>query len=256
LAFDLDLQEIRDLYETKGEEIFDDSWVDDLIDVGKLVGADYSLRNLSRELRRILGETRLNELPRRVLITAFDLDNEDPDPARRSWKPKLFHNFPGEDSDGDLLAYRVGLYTSAAPTYFPSIDGFIDGGVYANNPSMCALAQSQDARIPSHPALSDVALLSLGTGTSLVYIKGDRHDWGYAQWAKPLISLMFDGMAGIAHFQCKQLLGERYHRLAPEFPPGVSIPMDGVDRIPDMISFAEALDLTDTLQWISDQWLV
>ena len=69
-------------------------------------------------------------------------------PERR-WKPKLFHNFPGPDSDGGALAYRVAVATAAAPTYFASYDGYIDGGVFATNPSMCALAQTQDARIPA-----------------------------------------------------------------------------------------------------------
>lgn len=255
LAHGLDPGRIRDLYETKGGEIFDDSWIDDLVDFGRIIGAEYHNRNLRRELRRVFGKTTLEELQKRVLITAFDLDNEAPEPKDQTWKPKLFHNFPGEDSDGDELAYKVGLYTSAAPTYFPSVDGFIDGGVYANNPSMCAVAQSQDSRIPDGPPISEVVLLSLGTGTSLVYIDRKNLDWGYAQWAKPLISLMLDGIVGIADYQCKQILGERYHRLAPTFPPGVSIPMDDVARIPDMIEFAEGIDLSATVQWVKDCWL-
>ena len=32
---------IRNVYETKGAEIFDDSWLDDLVDLGKIAGADY-----------------------------------------------------------------------------------------------------------------------------------------------------------------------------------------------------------------------
>jgi hypothetical protein len=101
---------------------------------------------------------------------------------------------PSRDNDGAQLAYKVGLYTSVAPTYFPTVDGYIDGGVYASNPSMCALAQSQDPRVPGHPALEEVVLLYLGTGTSRVYIQGKRLDWGYAQW-KPLVNVMLDGIA-------------------------------------------------------------
>jgi patatin-like phospholipase/acyl hydrolase len=254
LANGLDLQRIRDLYENRGQAIFDDSWLDNLVDLGTIIGAQYGIRNLTRELRRILGQTTLGQLRKRVLIAAFDLDNEASDPARRTWKPKLFHNFPGPDSDSSLLAYKVGLYTAAAPTYFPSADGYIDGGVYASNPSMCALAQSQDSRFAGQPSLSDVVLLSLGTGTSLTYVQGRNLDWGYAQWAKPLISLMLDGTAGIADYQCKQILGQRYHRLAPVFPPGVSIPMDAVKRVPDMVQFAGTVDLSATVQWLKDHW--
>lgn len=254
LANGLDLQRIRDLYENRGQAIFDDSWLDNLVDLGTIIGAQYGIRNLTRELRRILGQTTLGQLQKRVLIAAFDLDNEASDPARRTWKPKLFHNFPGPDSDSSLPAYKVGLYTAAAPTYFPSADGYIDGGVYASNPSMCALAQSQDSRFAGQPSLSDVVLLSLGTGTSLTYVQGRNLDWGYAQWAKPLISLMLDGTAGIADYQCKQILGQRYHRLAPVFPPGVSIPMDAVKRVPDMVQFAGTVDLSATVQWLKDHW--
>ncbi len=249
---------IRNVYETKGAEIFDDSWLDDLVDLGKIAGADYSIQNLERELKNMLGKTTLAQLKRRVLITAFDLDNEAKNKASRTWKPKLFHNFPGHDTDGSELAYKVGLYTSAAPTYFPSVDGYIDGGVYAANPSMCALAQSQDSDFKERPPLADVVLLSLGTGTSLLYIEGKELDWGYAQWAKQLVSLMLDGTSGIADYQCKQILGDKYHRLAPVFPPNISIPMDAVDRIPYMVEFAESnkrVNLTATVKWLKQYWI-
>ena len=163
------LDTIRDFYVEDGPVIFDDSWIDNLLDLGKLRGADYKISPLRRVLKRILGsDTTLGDLDRHVLITAFDLDNEDPDPEQRCWKPKIFHNFPGPGTDRDHSAYKVGLYTAAAPTYFPTVDGYIDGGVYAANPSMCALAQARDHRyLDPPPALDDIVLLSLGTGHSL-----------------------------------------------------------------------------------------
>jgi patatin-like phospholipase/acyl hydrolase len=258
LAHGLSPEFMRSVYETKGAEIFDDSWLDDLVDIGKITGADYDIKNLEREVKKIFGKTTLAQLKRRVLITAFDLDNESHNKALRTWKPKLFHNFPGHDTDGSELAYKVGLYTSAAPTYFPSVDGYIDGGVYATNPSMCALAQSQDSDFKNRPSLSDVVLLSLGTGTCLLYIEGKELDWGYTQWAKQLVTLMLDGTSGIADYQCNQILGDRYHRMAPVFPPNISIPMDAVDRIPYMVEFAEShkhVDLTATIKWLKDYWL-
>jgi patatin-like phospholipase/acyl hydrolase len=255
IAKGLDLQVIRDLYEDKGNEVFDDSWLDDVLDLGTIIGAQYHTKNLRRELLKILGSTTLGELSRHVLITTFDLDNEAPDPSQRTWKPKLFHNLPGEGNDDSWLAYEVGLYTSAAPTYFPAVDGFIDGGVYANNPSMCALAQTQDSRNEVRPPLFEVTLLSLGTGTSLMYVTGKSLDWGYAQWAKPLVNLMLDGVGGIADYECKQILGSRYHRLAPKFPAGVSIQMDEVKRIPDMIAFANSRPIADTVAWLKQNWI-
>jgi patatin-like phospholipase/acyl hydrolase len=257
IAKGLNPKRIQELYEKKGKVIFDDSWIDDLVDLGKIIGADYQIGPLRNALRKVLGsKTKLKDLKHRVLITAFDLDNEDPDEAKRTWKPKLFHNFPGENSDGEALAYKVGVYTSAAPTFFPAYEGFVDGGVYAGNPSVCALAQCQDKRyLEKPPALSDVVLLSFGTGTSLVYIKSKRADWGYAQWIKPLVELMLSGTAGIADYQCKQILGKQYHRLAPTFAPGISIPMDGVQHIAYMIDFAQKLDLGETIKWLKKWWV-
>src|SRR4029450_9596305 len=42
LAHDLDVKEIRELYEQRAQKIFDDSWLDDVIDLGKITGADYN----------------------------------------------------------------------------------------------------------------------------------------------------------------------------------------------------------------------
>ncbi len=256
LAKGLSTQETKRIYIENGHRIFDDSIWDDIVDMGRLRGAEYGNRKLRNLLKKWLGEkTRLSNLRKRVVVPAFDLDNEHPDRDRRNWKPKVFHNFPGKDSDGGLHAWRVALYTSAAPTYFPSVDGFVDGGVFANNPSMIALAQTQDERThPQAPRLSSVRLLSLGTGTSPTYIHGKRHDWGYAQWARPIISLMTDGTMGIADYQCRALLGDRYHRLAPTFPGGVSHPLDDVDGVPEMIEFAESLDLSATIRWLKRNW--
>ena len=255
IAHGVPLADIRALYEQKGRDIFDDSWLDNLKDLGNVAGAQYGNKALTRELRHIFGATRLKDFRKRVLIPAFDLDNENPDASRRSWSPKFFHNFPGPDSDGDQLAYKVALYTSAAPTFFPAVDGYIDGGVFANNPSMAALAQTQDHRALKRPPRHDrIALLSIGTGTSLMRIERKNLDWGQAQWIKPLLNIMMDGVMGVADYQCRQMLGNRYHRLAPVFPPDQVIGLDAVDRIPDLVKFAEAVDISEAVKWLNATW--
>jgi hypothetical protein len=119
---------------------------------------------------------------------------------------------------------------------------------------MCALAQTQDPRYELGLSLDEIILLSIGTGTSLQYIKGNSHDWGNAQWVSPLINLMLDGTAGIADYQCRQMLQDQYHRIAPVFPAGVAVPLDAIDKIPYMIEFAEAWPIKETVKWLMKRW--
>jgi uncharacterized protein len=257
LAFGKSPTDLRQLYYQNGEAIFDDSFVRDIRDLGGLAGAKYDNDNLKALLSNVFGTSELRDLAKKVLIPSFDLDNQNRDDRQRRWAPKFFHNFEGEDSDGQLGVLDVALYTSAAPTYFPSYGGYIDGGVVANNPSMAALAQTQDPRalITDRPQLSEISLLSVGTGTSLYYIKGQRLDWGELEWAKPIVTLMLEANMGVADYQCRQVMGEQYHRLAPIFDPGTTINLDDWRRRDDLIAFAAQVDITTTVQWLTTvQW--
>ena len=249
-------EEICTVYKERGGVIFDDSIWDNLRDLGKTVGADYSSKGLKTELKAVFGDLKLRDITRKVAIPTFDLDNEEV-AAKRTWKPKIFHNFKGADSDGEQLVAHIAQYTSSAPTYFPSADGYIDGGVYANNPSIVALAQAISRRNQpaERAALDEVVMLSVGTGVSLTYIKGQTLDWGYAQWAQPLINVLMDGVAGISDYQARQLLDDRYHRLQIVFQPNETIALDAVDKLDRMDEIATGHPLQETVDWLRGVWL-
>jgi patatin-like phospholipase/acyl hydrolase len=248
-------EDICNLYKSKGRNIFDDSLWDNIRDLGKTIGADYSNKKLKAELKKIYGDKKLKDISKKVTIHTFDLYKEETS-YELTWKPKIFHNFKGGDSDGDALIANVALYTSSAPTYFPSADGYIDGGVFANNPSVVALAQAISKR--NQPAerasIDEVVMLSLGTGVSLTYIKGKSLDWGYAQWVKPLINVLMDGVAGISDYQARQLLDDRYHRLQIVFDPKETVPLDAVDKLDRMDQIAMDFRLDKTIKWMDEVW--
>ena len=259
LAAGKSVDEMIALYRDNGSKIFDDSWWDDLRDLGGLAGADYDQKNLGKILTGLFPDTKLKDLGKRVLIPSFNLDDGDPDATKRTWGPKFFHNFPGTDSDGEELVVDVALDTSAAPTYFPTHGTYIDGGVVANNPSLAAVAQTQDTRNTDPvPVLGDIFLLSLGTGVNLSYVKGKNLDWGLAQWAKPLVSLLLDASMGIADYQCRYLLKANYRRIAPVFPSDTNIKLDDWKRAQDLIDFGTTSVLTDSgrgddvVQWLKN----
>lgn len=277
---EIPLDQMRDLFVNKSGGVFAQSWVHNIVTLDNLRGAQYGTSFLADELEQWFGAATLSDLPKKVLITTFDLDNADNESLQynetftaHKWKPKLFHNLSLTDPGRNAPAAKVGLYTSAAPTYFPVVDGYIDGGVFANNPSMCALAQTQAGKRNSdrhdRPALSKVVLLSLGTGELHQHIE-HAGDWGISEWMgfdltgfltkrRPLIDILLDGVSGIADFQCAQLLKTRYHRLEPSFgeDPEQDFKLDSAsdDEIQAMVEFAENCKIADTVKWLREKWM-
>jgi predicted acylesterase/phospholipase RssA len=113
--------------------------------------------------------------------------------------------------------WKVARSTSAAPTFFEPFrleaeDGhayaLVDGGVYANNPAMCALAEAR-ALFPN----AEIVLASFGTGELCRPIAyGEAKDWGLVGWARPILDVVFDGVSDTVEFQVRQLIGEKFYR--------------------------------------------
>ncbi len=248
LAKGLTPEELVALYADNGKQIFSRSLWREIGYLGDLIGAKYDNAQLEKVLRVKFGNLTLDDLlPRHVLVSSFDLDWPAAGGMPRMWKPKFFHNFTGSDSDGAEKVVDVALRTSAAPTYFPVHQGFVDGGVVANNPAMAALAQGLDAGTGKQH-LEDIRLFSVGTGLSPAFLSGDAHNWGIAQWAHSLVNMMIEGMMGVADYECGRVLREKYFRLAPILPAPVGL--DAVDKIPELIADANKADLTSSVNWL------
>lgn len=266
--------QIVDRYQTIGPRIFSTwGWIPSglpawfLLTFG-LVLAKYGNRNLKDYLVEEFGaETTLGDLDKQVLITSFDLDYGEETKTRlrpgyhgnRTWKPKFFHNFPIEGSDADERVVDVAMRTISAPVYFPAYQGFIDGGIAANNPSFVALMQAVYSSPAPSPKMSDIALLSLGTGNYDQFIPGNRLDWGIAQWSTRLLEISLDTMSSMTDWQCRKLLDGRYHRLNPDL--GKKVDLDATKKadlayLEYQAEHASLVDRVhpevDTLGWINN----
>jgi patatin-like phospholipase/acyl hydrolase len=239
------LDEIIDFYKNFGPGIFNRSSLYYISSVFKSLHAGYRNVVLEQQLKSMFGETRLDELKKKVVIASFDLSVKEN--KRDRWAPKIFHNFEGNDQDKDLLR-KVGLYTSAAPTYLPSVEGFVDGGVCANNPSMCALAQVLDPRNKSKRDIENVSLISVGTGENPISIKKKSVKWGIFGWNTRLLSMIMDGPVGIADYQCRNILtGDKYQRMQTEMQENIG--MDDASRIPELLALPEKIDQSIIVKW-------
>src|ERR1039458_6358290 len=90
LAAGKSVDEMISLYTDNGKDIFDDSFLDDIRDIGGIVGADYDQKTLEKILKGMFKDMRLKELGKRVLIPSFNLDDGDKDETKRTWNPKFF----------------------------------------------------------------------------------------------------------------------------------------------------------------------
>jgi patatin-like phospholipase/acyl hydrolase len=248
LAAGLTPAQCRQLYEVRGEYIFSNPLARTIADLGNVVGAKYDNANLKKALTDQFGDKTLDHLPHRVLISSFAVDNSPVSAgAQRNWKPKFFHNYPGPDSDGRERVVDVALRTSAAPTYFPMFQQFVDGGVAANNPSMCALAQALNPGLGGQK-VDDVRLLSLGTGLRPVFLTERDVNWGVLEWAPHLVELLMEGSNSLGDYQCRQVLGGNYFRLNPALPEVIGL--DDVSRVRQLRDLAASADLTAAIDWL------
>jgi len=259
LAAGMTPSQLLDVYMAQGAFIFKRTFVREVRSADDISGPKYDNANREQLCRDVFQDKRLKDLRSadnargHIVITSFDLgDRSEPDPATRRWKAKIFHNLPTCDDSGDDLeyAYRVAMRTSAAPTYFASYDGFVDGGVFANNPSMCALAQTQDRRLASTIAFDSIRMLSLGTGFFPYHVDGDA-SWGLVQWAPKIVGLLMDGVNEVADFQAAQMLAKNaYYRVPLRLQTDIA--MDDASNLGVLQQTGNQVDISAATNFIAN----
>jgi patatin-like phospholipase/acyl hydrolase len=188
----------------------------------------YSSKGIEGVLQKYFAEARLKDALTRVFVTSYEIQLRQPF-FFRSEKAK-------NEADYDFPMRQVARATSAAPTYFEPakveaeedlVDYYalVDGGVFANNPAMCAYVEARkilDAQGLGLPAETELLMVSLGTGQLTDHLRYEKaKGWGLLEWARPLIDVVFDGVSDTVDFQLKELLPRRdglrrYYRFQTE----------------------------------------
>lgn len=228
-------RDLADLYLGQRSRIFQRTFWDELRNPGGLLDECYGSASIEAVLKERFQEIRLREALTEVMVTAYDLEKRDPF-FFRSRRAKT-------DPRYDYPMWQAARATSAAPTYFEPLlipwpgqdrDVLVDGGVFANNPALCAYAEAQAAIREGRIPASELLLVSLGTGHFARPIPFEQaRDWGLAGWAKPILDVMFDGVADTVDYQLRQILPAasdgtaRYHRFQVTLEPG----LDAMDNI-------------------------
>ena len=223
LAIGLPPQQLAELYREQRHEIFPGMAGRLWSRAGRLftqgVSAPrYDGKGLEKVLKKVFGAATLGQAKKPLLVTSYDTISR---------TPIVFKSFKAEHAD--LPMWEVCRASSAAPTYFPAhpmtVEGrrraLIDGGVVANNPTACAIAEAlrKDARVDS---AQDLVVLSVGSGerSRPIDLKSAQ-EWGALEWAIPIIDVLFDGSTDAVDYIAQHLVGDGYFRLQAELLTGL-----------------------------------
>ena len=196
-------EEVASIFEQNCSIAFSKEMIHGLTSVFGLTGPKYSAKNIERCFNHYLGDIKLSELLKPCVITAYDV---------KTFKAVLFNQVSArKGNSGDFFIRDVVRATSSVPVYFPVANikslsdtyyNLADGGIFANNPALCAYAES--AKLQGGLDAKNVMILSIGTGGDKPhYIKGKIDNWGAVQWAIPLFETLISGVSQTVDYQLR-----------------------------------------------------
>ena len=220
------------------------------------------------------GRLTLGDLPRDVVIVSYSVGARTRDALdgveRVVQRPKVFQNIHRQDVDCQQSLIETTLRSAALPLFMPIHERHIDGAVFANNPTMCAIAatvanrsQGEDDRFR---LLANLLVLSMGaddgrfgSDTVTQELQASAHaPWGWMKWLAygglhglQDIALLFDVImnsdASGVNYQAGQLLGHHFLRIAP---PGRS---RTVDKFINVL-LGRVVEIEDSARHTAAQW--
>lgn len=189
----------------------------------RATGPAYSGEALREAVTTVLGDRVLGQSTKRLLVPSWNVQSGEVHIFKTPHSPRLTR-------DWKVKMVDVALATSAAPTYFPAatVDSarLIDGGVFANNPSVLAIAEATSMLgVPLHV----IKVLNIGTMDPLTD-HADRLDTaGYAGWATAAVPLILTASSAANAGLAKHLLGfDNFVRMNATVPPG-AFALDRID---------------------------
>ncbi len=207
-------REILGFYVEEGQGIFSEMFFPRLKHLFKV---KYNPDNLEIALKKYFGEKSLADSNKRLVIPSYNLGEDDIYLFKTPHHEKLKRDYK-------VPIWKVAMATSAAPTYFPTfkkLDSLrlVDGGVWANNPTMLGIIEAVSLLGISVGAIS---VLSLGTTNEVKGRPYNLNRGGSWQWRKNAIDVIMRGQSIGAYTQALHLLGpEKISRFDPSVPEGM-----------------------------------
>lgn len=217
-----------------------------------LARSKFPAANIEAVCREFFGNARLSETYTDMLVTSYNTEAKKPFYFKSSDCRK-------DPENEDFYLWEIARSTSAAPTFFPPRKvgyqgvipfltknfelkrersdhlSLVDGGVFANNPSMLAYIEARtilrekglkitgesqapvseekestrgmDANVMATDDEVPFLMVSIGTGDPTdPYLYDDVKGWGMVEWVVPLIDILMQGVSETVDYQMRHLL--------------------------------------------------
>ncbi len=231
LGLGLSPVEILEFYLKDGPVIFGNPW--GMRSLRRLFRSKFSEDPLVAALKRVFGEKRFGDSSKRLIIPSYNLGEDDVYNFRTAHHERLRRDYR-------VAAWKVAQATAAAPTYFPAsqeVDQvrLIDGGVWANNPTMVAYIEAVGTLGISS---NQIRILNLGTCDEIKVHKRGLDRGGMLRWSGTAVDVVFRGQTLAAVNHVRFLIGkENLVRIDSPVPAGL-LALDGFRRSADLMSKA------------------
>lgn len=254
LGLGMTAKDINKLYEENATKIFGSPKTGFLRRMKQFFLPKHTRKNLNSILKNSFSmysddsDTRLGHSKTRLCIPAFNAS---------TGNTVVFKTSHHKDytRDYQIPAYQVALATSAAPTYFTPYEinyqqkrstekvnfmNMVDGGIFANNPSLIGLSEA----LALGYSFNQIKILSIGTGsTTITYPKQKKAlSSGATSWMNPLkgvplIEIMMQSQSSITENIMKVLSQGVHHDNTERFV---------YHRFQDKFNSTDKIDLDDT----------
>jgi patatin-like phospholipase/acyl hydrolase len=180
----------------------------------RLTRPAYDGDTLREVLVGVLGDRVLGESSKRLLVPSWDVQSGQVHIFKTPHHERLAR-------DWSVPMVDIALATSAAPAYFQAASvmdaGLIDGGVWANNPSVLAIAEA--VSMLGAP-LDAIRVLNIGTMDPFTDHSARLDNAGMARWATKAVPLILTASSRGGIGTARHLIGfEDFVRFDAQVPP-------------------------------------
>ena len=208
------MDQIAQMYIDMGPGVFKSHFFHNIKTLWGLFGPKFPASNIEAPLFQMMDHYRMKDLVKPCLFNAYDIDKR---------IVNVFTNNDDGKKYADYYVKDIVRGSTSIPAYFPpayfnqgmDYNTLIDGGVFANNPSMIAYIEASKTLFNEKPKIlpHELMVISLGTGLSMKkqYPESKAKKWGMIKWVFPILDVLLSASSDVVDYEMKKLY-EAYER--------------------------------------------